>query len=182
MSDHNAELEASSLLTDHPGIFWTVPPGEVLDMACGGGRNALYVASLKGNPVAACDSSSSSLDLVRSRALAKNLKVRAFELDLEASKDPFEARSYSAIFVFRYLHRPLFENLRNAVRLGGLVFYETFTVDQAQFGRPRNPDYLLNKGELPALFEGWEILHQWEGIQDAPKRAIAQIIARKTSS
>jgi hypothetical protein len=55
-------------------------------------------------------------------------------------------------------------------------------VDQAQFGKPRNPDFLLKPGELMNWFKDWHVLHHFEGIQENPKRAIAQIVCRKPSS
>ncbi len=53
---------------------------------------------------------------------------------------------------FHCLHRPLIRHMREAVRRGGLVIYETFTTDQPRYGRPRNPDYLLEPGELAGWF------------------------------
>lgn len=77
----------------------------------------------------------------------------------------------------------MFEQIKQATISGGIVVYETFTVDQAQFGRPKNPDFLLKHGELAELFADWQILHSFEGIvdanNDAGKQAIAQIVARK---
>ena len=72
---------------------------------------------------------------------------------------------FSAIIVFRYLHRPLFRALRNAVTPGGLVIYETFTTANREFGRPRSKDFLLLPGELKSLFQDWEIIHEFEGLQ-----------------
>ena len=86
---------------------------------------------------------------------------------------------FSAVVCFRYLHRPLFPFLMKAVEPGGMIVYETFTTGNRQFGRPNNPDFLLRPGELRKLFQNWQILHSYEGIQHGPDRAIAQIAARK---
>ncbi len=57
--------------------------------------------------------------------------------------------------------------------------YETFTVEQPRFGKPRNPDFLLNPGELLQLFKDWELIHSFEGIKENPRRAVAQLLCRK---
>jgi hypothetical protein len=60
-----------------------------------------------------------------------------------------------------------------------LLIYETFTVEQRKFGKPRNPDFLLNPGELLKLFKDWEVIHFFEGIKENPRRAVAQLVCRK---
>ena len=87
--------------------------------------------------------------------------------------------SYQAIIVFRYLHRPLIEAIKAAIEPGGLVFYETFTTENRQFGRPNRDAFLLNKNELKEMFHDWQCLHYFEGIKQQPNRAIAQIVCRK---
>ena len=77
----------------------------------------------------------------------------------------------------------MFEQLKDAVLPGGFVTYETFNVDNAEFGRPKNPKFLLNKDELLNLFSGWKIIHHFEGvvttIDKSAKQAISQIVALK---
>ncbi len=106
------------------------------------------------------------------------------ETDFEtANGQPLEQARYGAILVFRYLHRPLMEHIKAAVKPGGLVIYETFTLDQRQFGRPSNPDFLLRPNELRDNFDNWNIHFSYEGIltdkQGQPQSAIAQIVASK---
>jgi len=81
--------------------------------------------------------------------------------------------------VFNYLHRPLFPAIKEAIRPGGLIVYETFNLEQKKFGRPSNPDYLLQVGELCQAFEGWEIISEFEGEASDPERAISRLIARR---
>jgi hypothetical protein len=69
--------------------------------------------------------------------------------------------------------------MRKGLRPGGLLVYETFTVEQAAFGRPRNPDHLLHPGELQQTFADWEVLHSFEGLKENPLRAVAQLVCRK---
>jgi hypothetical protein len=100
-----------------------------------------------------------------------------------ADVNPFGERKFGGIMVFRYLHRPLMESIKQAVALGGIVIYETFSVDQARIGRPTNPDYLLRHNELRDLFSNWNILYSYEGVEEqdntANTRAISQIVALK---
>ena len=101
-------------------------------------------------------------------------------MDLEQDDAPIPAEeTYGAILVFRYLHRPLLPRIREALKPGGVLIYETFTRDQARFGKPKNPDFLLKKGELRQWFEDWEHLHYFEGIKTGPDRAVAQLVCRK---
>jgi SAM-dependent methyltransferase len=82
--------------------------------------------------------------------------------------------------VFRYLHRPLIPAILRVLAPGGLLVYETFTNDQrALESGPRNPDHLLESGELPALFSELEILDHWEGLSGGTECAqLARIAAR----
>jgi hypothetical protein len=71
--------------------------------------------------------------------------------------------------------------MKKALKKGGILIYETFTVEQPKFGKPHNPNFLLILGELGEWFEGWEIIHYFEGIKDNPKRSVAQIVCRKAA-
>jgi len=159
--------------------------GEILDLACGAGRNALYLArALQDSElrVAACDRDREALAALDREAGARGLSVRSFLCELEESSNPLPQGAYAAIIVFRYLHRPLMPSLRAAVRPGGLVLYETFTREQRQFGRPRRDAFLLEAGELPGLFPGWELIEHWEGVLDEPKSALARVLVRRPVS
>jgi len=160
----------------------------VLDLACGSGRNGIYLVE-QGIDVIFADVKKSALEQAKA-ALSKNECSSAvsdanfWQVDFEQAESlPLIGKSFSAILVFRYLHRPIFEQIKQATISGGMVIYETFTVDQAQFGRPKNPNFLLEHGELAELFADWQIIHSFEGIveanNDAGKQAIAQIIAIK---
>ena len=169
----------------------------VLDLACGSGRNGLYLVN-QNIPVVFADIKESALEQVESTVTRHQCGGKStadfWQVDFEQDSfeqeelKPLAGKSFSAIIVFRYLHRPLFEQIKQAVIPGGYVVYETFTVDQPQFGRPKNPNFLLNHGELAELFSDWTIIHSFEGVIDAKnadvnnesgKQAIAQIIARK---
>ncbi|MDG2047693.1 MAG: methyltransferase domain-containing protein [Halioglobus sp.] len=153
-----------------------------LDLACGAGRNGLYLVA-QGQSVTFADRQQEALDDV-SKYLHANRLARYWCVDFEdANSDPLKGLSFSVILVFRYLHRPLMPAIKRAVHPGGLVIYETYTVNQPRFGRPTNPHFLLQPGELESMFDGWEILHHFEGQSisesNGQQQAIAQIVARR---
>jgi tellurite methyltransferase len=156
--------------------------GPVLDLACGSGRNGLYLVT-QGQRVTFADRQQDKLDQLSS-GLQTNALANYWCVDFEGpGSDPLEGLSFSAILVFRYLHRPLMPAIKRAVHPGGLVIYETYTVDQPCFGRPTNPLFLLQAGELEDIFKGWEIIHSFEGQSISESsgqlQAIAQIVARR---
>jgi SAM-dependent methyltransferase len=134
----------------------------------------------KGLKVVLVDRSEEALSQAQRLAHSLGVEVELRYLDLENRQPPpLEIDYFGCILVFRYLHRPLMPLLREALRSGGILMYETYTVDQPRFGRPVNPDFLLKHGELFDCFKDWEILHSFEGMLDNPPRAVAQIISRK---
>lgn len=151
----------------------------VLDLACGSGRSGLMLAQ-RNVPVVFADRSATALDGINQVLSDNRLPGQTWQIDLEQPGiNPLDARVFSVVICFRYLHRPLFPYLMEAVDPGGLVIYETFTTGNLQFGRPNNPDFLLKPNELKKLFQSWQSLHYFEGIQHDPDRAIAQIVTRK---
>lgn len=156
--------------------------GPILDLACGDGRNGIFLAS-RSLPVVLADRSESALEDARRLARQAGVEVKIWLVDLEGEgRDPLQGRSFGAVLVFRYLHRPLMPTIRRAVSPGGLLVYETFTGEQQRFGKPRNPEFLLRPGELLKWFGDWERIHYFEGIQTDPPRAVAQLVARKPVS
>ena len=183
MADNNhahLDMEPAALLRKYADLFVKVPlPGPVLDLACGTGRNGIFLAAL-GVPVILCDISEEALSRAKKLARQQKVSPRFQVLDLEKEgASPLEENAFGGILVFRYLHRPLIPAIRNALREKGILIYETFTVDQVRYGKPTNPDYLLKPGELRRWFADWEILHYSEVIQPRPEHAVAQIVCRK---
>jgi tellurite methyltransferase len=152
--------------------------GPVLDLACGRGENGLFLAGLN-LPVVLADRSTDSLGMARRLAEERRLDVQLWEVDLETGQNPLEEEHYRAILVFHYLHRPLIPSIRRGIRKGGILIYETFTSEQPKYGRPHNPDFLLQPGELARWFEDWQTIHYFEGLLEDPRRAMAQIVCRK---
>lgn len=119
--------------------------GEVLDLACGGGRHARLLAGL-GYRVEAVDRSAEALATL---AGVENVTTR--QTDLEGGPWPYYGRGFDGIVVSRYLYRPLLPSLFGSLNEGGILIYETFMVGHEQYGKPSNPAYLLRAGELMEL-------------------------------
>jgi SAM-dependent methyltransferase len=155
-----------------------------LDLACGAGRHAIFLAG-HGFEVTAVDSSRVGIEMTRRRAAAHGLPVDARIADLERGGFRIEPGGYDLICDFYYLQRDLFPSMRAGVREGGLVAAAIHLTDErADASRPMNPDFLLQPGELLSEFEGWEILHYHETSghdEDAGDhtRRTAELIARR---
>lgn len=118
------------------------PAAPVLDLACGGGRHARFLARL-GHPVLAVDR-----DPLALAALAGEPGVTVMQRDLETGTWPLGPDRYGAVIVARYLHRPIMAALVAAVADDGVLLYETFAQGNEAFGKPSNPDFLLRENEL----------------------------------
>jgi len=173
-------MPAAKLLLDHLDLLTKLEHSlPVLDLACGTGQNGLMLAR-RGTPVVFSDRSSRDLETIDRHLTEEGLPGNTWNVDLEQpGVNPLSNDAYSAIIVFRYLHRPLFPALINAVIPGGLVVYETFTIANQPYGRPNNPDFLLQPGELTSVFQEWETIYEFEGMLRNPDRIGAQIVARK---
>lgn len=155
-------------------------PGRALDLACGTGRHAIFLAE-RGWHVTAVDSSSIGIEIAETIAKLRKVEVDWRIADLERNEFEIEAEGYDLICDFYYLQRDLFAQIRAGVRRGGMIVAAIHTVDDAPDAKPMNPAFLLQPGELRAEFRGWEIMHDYEGEpnEDRHKRRTAEIVARK---
>jgi SAM-dependent methyltransferase len=154
-----------------------VPPAaRTLDVACGRGRHALLLAAA-GFPVEAVDRDAGLIDSLRTTAERLQLPLRAEVRDLETGTADLGTETYDLVLVFHYLHRPLFPALVRALAPGGLLLYETFTVEQARRGKPTNPDFLLQPGELRRSVAPLVVLREREG--EFEERMVSGVAARK---
>lgn len=151
--------------------------GRALDVACGRGRHARWLAE-RGLTTLALDRNADAIRDLNDEARARGLPLRAEVWDLEGGATPLPRSAYDVIVVVHYLHRPLFPALVEALAPSGLLVYETFTGAQAARGKPTNPDFLLEPGELLDLVRPLEVLASREGDYDG--RMVASVIARRS--
>ena len=148
---HDAVFEGHAL--HEPPSFWICwfaalirNGGEVLDLASGKGRHALWLAAL-GHRVEAVDRDEAALS-----HLCGIANVAAVTADLESGAWPYAGRKFDGVVVSRYLHRPLLPLLADLLHPQGVLIYETFMVGNERFGKPSNPDFLLRTNELLDVF------------------------------
>jgi len=162
-------------------IFPLLQQGQALDVACGNGRNALFLAE-HGFTVTATDYSTEALSLLRREAVARGLAITTRQIDLEAAP-LLPAGPFDLVLQFFYLHRPLLQSLKTLLRPGGFMVLRTFSRAGSFPGGLANPDFVLNPGELPELFAGWEILLHEEGLEPSKKGgSLAGIVTRRPDS
>jgi SAM-dependent methyltransferase len=154
------------------------PKSRVLDVACGSGRHFHYLHSL-GHQVTGVD-----LDISAAKALAPHSEL--IQADLENQAWPLQEdqglRLFDAVVVFNYLWHPLWPDLLASLAPGGVLLYETFASGQEQWGRPRNPDFLLQPGELLAHCHGLQIVAYECGLAPDPSRIVQRIAAKRCSA
>ena len=143
--------------------------GLVLDLACGGGRHTHLLAEM-GYAVLAVDQ-----DITVIEQNPKPL-IQSQTLNLELDDWPLEGRQFEGIVVTNYLFRPHLDQLPRMLAKGGVLIYETFAQGNGQFGKPSNPNFLLNAGELLALAaqHGLKVLAYEDIYVDEPKPAMVQ--------
>lgn len=134
--------------------------GSVLDLACGSGRHARWLAG-RGHRVTGVDR-----DAVALVALAEEVPaVECLVADLESGPWPLDARRFDGVVVTNYLWRPLWPPLLAAVADGGTLIFETFADGQQLVGRPARPDFLLRTGELLQVCSGLRVVAYEDGFE-----------------
>lgn len=164
--------DPSTWLTSHRQLL--PAEGDALDLACGSGRNAVWLAE-QGFRTLAVDRDDAGLVTLNQEAAQRGLSIRTQAVDLENGQPFFTPDAFDLVVVVHYLHRPLFPSLVSALRSGGVLVYETFTRAQAARGRPTNPTFLLEPGELLTLVRPLEILASREG--DFEGKMLASVVA-----
>ncbi|MDR5750188.1 MULTISPECIES: class I SAM-dependent methyltransferase [unclassified Caballeronia] len=146
--------------------------GAVLDVAAGSGRHARWFAS-RGHPVLAVDRDAEALG-----SLSGIERIATRAADLENAPWPLSAdEKFAAVVVTRYLHRPLFPHLADALAEGGILIYETFARGNETVGKPSNPAFLLAPGELVDAFHSrLRIIAFQDGFTSDPRASYVQRI------
>lgn len=171
------ERGPAAFLVENLGLL--PPRGDVLDIAMGSGRNALFLAA-RGYEVTGIDISPVAAERCREQAARLGLHISVICADLTSYRLPEAA--FDVILNFYYLQRDLCPRIEKMLRPGGLLVFETFTTEQRRQGwGPTQDGHLLRPGELPSLFPGLEQLLYREGIAESErgKKHVAGLVARR---
>jgi SAM-dependent methyltransferase len=152
--------------------------GRVADIAMGAGRDALFLAS-QGVSVTGLERSWEGLGIARKAAATGGLSLGMVQGD--AARLPFRKGSFQGVIVFYFLLREIAPDIAAVLDRGGILMYETFLKAGGDAEHPGNPAFLLERGELPALFPGFDLIVVDEGLREhrGRMRATAQLVARK---
>ncbi|HHL45556.1 MAG TPA: methyltransferase domain-containing protein [Gammaproteobacteria bacterium] len=180
--DAAAPAEPARVLLDNCHLL--PQQGRALDLACGLGANALFLAR-RGLDVTAWDHSGVAIGKLCTTAAAEDISITAEMRDVVAQ--PPKPQDFDVIVVSRFLERTLVPHLVDALRPDGVIFYQTFVreaVDET-IG-PKNPLFRLERNELLELFESLYLLvYREEGrVGDVARgfRNEAMLVAGKPSS
>lgn len=145
------------------------PAGKVLDLACGQGRHARFLAS-RGYSVEAVDRDEAALAALRE---ISGISTRC--ADLEGGPWPYAGCQFAGIIVTNYLWRPLMPHLMASMDKGSILIYETFMLGNEHFGKPANPAFLLRKDELRHMVhKHLEVIAFEQGEVVEPRPAVVQ--------
>ena len=155
-----------------------LPRGKALDLAMGTGRNAIFMAE-NSYVVDGIDSSEVAVEKVRSFAQRESLPIHAKQADL--TNYQILENTYDVILNFYFLERSLFPHIMKGLKQGGMLLFETYTIEQPEYGRPHNPAYLLKPNELLQSFINLHIIYYHERIdkQKGGTKAITSLLAQK---
>jgi SAM-dependent methyltransferase len=155
-----------------------------IDVACGTGRNAIYLAR-RGWQVDAVDVSEVALDHLTETATAENLPIICIQTDLEGAvrrpADLFMADRYDLAVMVRYTNLPLIDTLKGVLKAGGYLIVEEHLVTEADVVGPRNPQFCVAPDALRDAAVGLDIIAYREATVTDPDgrfAALAQLVAR----
>jgi tellurite methyltransferase len=186
------ESRATSADTPMPLLVQAVAglkPGKALDLACGLGRNSLWLAE-RDWIVTAVDQSQTAIEFVRRCATKRNLPVNAIVADLEKQEFAIEPGAWDLIVICNYLQRDLFPKAKRGVAHGGLMVASALLASSHDPGSSQR--FRVQPGELRTCFEDWTILRYQEiaspekasgqmgdGVANHPSHATAEVVARR---
>ena len=152
-SEHGNSKNPDPLLVQYSSLFRK--GDNVIDLACGTGRNAVFLAGL-GCSVIAVDCSKEALQRCNDFATSLNLAITTVEADLTVYR--FNPLSVDAIVCFNFLNREIAGNLQAALKPGGILLHKTFNQNFSLVKPKFNPDYMLAPKELSRLYRDLEIV------------------------
>jgi len=147
----NPAFTPDAILSEHAHLL--DGQGMALDVACGVGHNALFLAR-RGYDVIAVDGSLTGLRYCSAQLATTPLPVQLVVADLDQFVPP--PKRFTLVLVVRFLSRALIPHLKRALLPGGLLIYHTFNRRRLLLNPDFNPDYLLEPGELRAMFADFE--------------------------
>lgn len=153
----------SALLRAYAGAL---PGGLAVDVACGLGQNALWLARHEYG-VVGVDISRVALRRALRRARRRHLQRRVLFVQVDLERWRLPQACADLVCVFKFLDRDLFPMFRNALRPGGYLFYQTRHEGLLQRLPGANPEYLLRRRELHDVFGDWQVLTYEEGLESA---------------
>ncbi len=161
-------------------VAGSLPAGRVLDLACGSGRDAVFLA-LNGHRVEGWDADEWSLAAADRLARRHGVALTTQQVDLEAPDATLPDSAFDVVVCFRFLQRPLFPAIERALAPGGALVMETYRKGQERFGRPRRARFLLRDGELRDAFPTLDIVRYEEPSPDGGPWT-ARLLARRPAA
>jgi SAM-dependent methyltransferase len=156
----------------------SLKPGRALDIASGEGRNAVALAE-RGHSVTAIDIARAGLTRLRGHARDRGVSIDTIQADLD--QYPLPRNHFDLAVKTLYLQRNIFAAMKECLVPGGIAVVETFLIDQREIGHPRNPAFLLERGELVEVFADFDILVSAEGLFEmgAERAFLSRLVARR---
>jgi rhodanese-related sulfurtransferase len=188
LDDPLASLPAGHADTGSPARLWRpspflermlpeLPRGRALDLAAGSGRDAVYLA-LHGWRAEAWDHDPVALKRADALAARTGVEVATRIVELGDTAPAPPGSRWDVIVVVRFLHRPILPWIQDALAPGGALVYETFRTGQERYGRPKNPQFLLEPGELRSSFPALVVEH-YEEVEPEGGPILARLLARR---
>ena len=163
--------DPSNWLVENAGLL--EGHGKALDIAGGEGRNSVFVAT-KGYKITCMDISENGLKKAQALASEKNTQIKTVLADLDNCSLP--ENEYDLVLCFNFLDRNLFSPIRRSLKSGGLLFYETFSLDYLKYSQFKK-EWVLGINELLSVFGDFRIL-KYQEVDENPK-AFASLVAKK---